>query len=399
MHKPCLLTRYIFNSGHMRKYLLSFILIVLTTSTLLAQCSVNKYITAYICPNGSYDFMGRILTQPFRYYDTIPGAGGCDTAITLDLNIWMPIIPPIYSAICPGYMYNFNGKMLDSAGTYYDTLTSVLGCDSVQPLILRVADHAWVNLFDSICRVHGSYVFREDTFYSDRLYAMDTTHSGTPCDTIFAVLLRRSDNPTTTLTDSFCSGYSYSYLGHLYTQPVVDTFYFSSASPYDCDSIVILNLALKVLSTPPITRNGLNLFTSFENGLSYQWLLNDSAIPGEINYFCPLYSNGTYRVITSAANGCGDTSLPYFLINLGLSERWETGYSLFPNPTCDLLNVRMPLQEGKVSAEIHDELGQSFGELTLAPDGLIDVSRLAPGAYRIRLTGRTSAVELPFLVY
>lgn len=382
----------------MTKWLL-FILTCTAFTAAAQHCLVSKYVTAYMCPGGSYDFMGRVLTQPFRYYDTIPGTGGCDTAITLDLNLWMPIIPPIYAAICPGYTYNFNGRTLDSTGTYYDTLISVLGCDSIQSLNLRVADHAWVNLFDSICRVHGSYVFRGDTFYSDRLYAMDTTHSGTPCDTIFAVLLRRRDNPTTTLIDSFCAGYSYPYLSHLYTQPIVDTFYFSPASPDECDSIVILNLALKVLPIPPITRNGLNLFTDFEHGLFYQWLLNDSVIPCTINYFCPLHSNGTYRVVTSAANGCADTSLPYFLINLGLSEPWETGYSLFPNPTHDILNVSVPSQEGQVSAEIHDELGQSFGKLTLDHNGVIDVSRLAPGIYSIRLTGRTSIMELPFLAY
>ncbi|MBS1595570.1 MAG: T9SS type A sorting domain-containing protein [Bacteroidetes bacterium] len=367
----------------MKRLLLCSFLACATLFVSASDCQVTKYITANMCPNGSYDFMGRILTQPFRYYDTIPGPNGCDTTIVLDLEYWEPIIPPIYTAICPGYTYNFNGRILDTPGIYYDTLSSILGCDSVQALYLEIGSFAWINLFDSICRVNGSYIFRGDTFYSDRLYAIDTTHSGSPCDTIFSILLRRRDNPTTYIIDSFCAGYTYTFLNRTFTQPTVDTFLFSASSPDACDSLVILDLALKIFTTPPVTRNGYNLFTTFSHGLSYQWLLNDSIIQGAINYFCPISVDGAYRVIVSADRGCIDTSLQYVISNLGVLENEVQNYSVYPNPTHSILHVRSAKVVKAFSIRIQDEIGQILGNWTSEEAQTIDVSSFLPGAYWI----------------
>src|SRR6187402_631910 len=139
----------------MKSHTLIILFLMLTFSAMHVMgvpCLVERHETASVCPGGSYNFYGRIVTIPYRYFDTIPGNNGsCDTAITLNLELWSPIFPPVYSAICAGYSYNFNGRILTAAGTYYDTLTSVGGCDSVQSLILQVAPYARINLFDSMC--------------------------------------------------------------------------------------------------------------------------------------------------------------------------------------------------------------------------------------------------------
>jgi hypothetical protein len=44
----------------------------------------------------------------------------------------------LIAAICAGDTYNFNGRILDQAGVYTDTLSTPLGCDSIQILTLTV---------------------------------------------------------------------------------------------------------------------------------------------------------------------------------------------------------------------------------------------------------------------
>ena len=55
-----------------------------------------------LCAGGTYDFFGRILSEPGVYLDTIESGGECDSIIELHLSI-VPTDPiPIYASICPG---------------------------------------------------------------------------------------------------------------------------------------------------------------------------------------------------------------------------------------------------------------------------------------------------------
>ncbi|MFN9952858.1 MAG: hypothetical protein ACK55I_07145, partial [bacterium] len=58
--------------------------------------------------------------------------------ITLNLNVipTQTILPAV--TICSNQPYSFNGLSLTSSGTYLDTLTNSLGCDSILQLNLTV---------------------------------------------------------------------------------------------------------------------------------------------------------------------------------------------------------------------------------------------------------------------
>ena len=70
------------------------------------------------------------------YTDIFTLPGGCDSMRLLILNIQQPYLRLQSTTLCPGGQYDFNGRIISSAGIYTDTLQTFAGCDSV--LILEV---------------------------------------------------------------------------------------------------------------------------------------------------------------------------------------------------------------------------------------------------------------------
>ena len=101
------------------------------------QCvNTSNTVLASICTGQSYNFFGQILTTSGTYSNTIPNAAGCDSVITLTLNVQQIIRSTINESFCSGTSYNFNGNMISAGGLYTDTLTSTGGCDSIVTLTL-----------------------------------------------------------------------------------------------------------------------------------------------------------------------------------------------------------------------------------------------------------------------
>jgi hypothetical protein len=95
-------------------------------------------ITAAICQGNSYNFNGKTLTIANIYYDTLSSIFGCDSVIELTLSVNSVYFTQISDSISAGSSYNFNGKNLTKDGIYYDTLQTLFGCDSIVELTLKV---------------------------------------------------------------------------------------------------------------------------------------------------------------------------------------------------------------------------------------------------------------------
>ena len=95
--------------------------------------------TGYLCENGSYtDKNFSALTAAGLYKDTLQSSLGCDSIIQLNLVLAEKKNVAISETICDGDIYTFNGKDLTSSGTYTETFTSWVGCDSIVTLTLNV---------------------------------------------------------------------------------------------------------------------------------------------------------------------------------------------------------------------------------------------------------------------
>jgi hypothetical protein len=93
--------------------------------------------SAAICQGETYNFNGKLLTVPNVYYDTLSSIFGCDSIIELTLIVNpVPPVTQVFDSIFAGDSYDFNGKLLTVPNVYYDTLSSVFGCDSIIELTL-----------------------------------------------------------------------------------------------------------------------------------------------------------------------------------------------------------------------------------------------------------------------
>lgn len=65
-------------------------------------------------------------------------ANGCDSVVTLDLTILPTYATAFNQSACKSFLWPSNGKIYNTSGTYRDTITSSLGCDSVLIMTLNI---------------------------------------------------------------------------------------------------------------------------------------------------------------------------------------------------------------------------------------------------------------------
>jgi uncharacterized protein (TIGR02145 family) len=111
-------------------------LITLNLSVIPRQVSLPPVTT---CTNQPYSFNGLLLSASGTYYDTLSNSLGCDSILQLNLTV-LPSYNQIQNiVICSGTTYLFGGQNLSSTGTYSHTYSTIGGCDSIVQLNLSVA--------------------------------------------------------------------------------------------------------------------------------------------------------------------------------------------------------------------------------------------------------------------
>ena len=106
--------------------------------TITVVSEYNISLTEDICTGESFTFNGQILTTTGQYIDTLSSVGGCDSIITLDLDVLMPSSATLNESICDGDFYTFGGSDLTVSGAYVDVIMNSVGCDSTITLNLDV---------------------------------------------------------------------------------------------------------------------------------------------------------------------------------------------------------------------------------------------------------------------
>ncbi|MBQ0015742.1 MAG: gliding motility-associated C-terminal domain-containing protein [Bacteroidales bacterium] len=92
---------------------------------------------------------------------------GCDSLVTLDLSLFYNTYDEILDSMCEGMGYIFRGRGLASGGTYYDSLQTVHGCDSITVLFLTELPSANNVL---VSHANCSELFHEISLSTDMKY-------------------------------------------------------------------------------------------------------------------------------------------------------------------------------------------------------------------------------------
>ncbi|MBL4704986.1 MAG: T9SS type A sorting domain-containing protein, partial [Flavobacteriales bacterium] len=116
--------------------------------------------TVEICDGDTALIFGQLRMNPGIYYDTLSTIVGCDSILGIDLHInqlFQQIIDTV--EICDGDTALIFGQLQMNPGIYYDTLSTIVGCDSILGIDLSVAPLPLVSIetfaLDTVCLLSG----------------------------------------------------------------------------------------------------------------------------------------------------------------------------------------------------------------------------------------------------
>ena len=222
-------------------------------STVVVKLTVNPVYnntaSATICSNQTYSFGGTSYNASGTYSNTFTSSKGCDSVVTLTLTVNPSPASSFTASICAGQSYAYNGNTYTATGNYANTFQTGLACDSVVTLVLTVNPIKYKTVNTNICQ-GANYFFNGAALSTTGTY-YDTLVSAAGCDSIVTLNLTVNPPITKTLTASTCADAPYLFNGILRDTSGIYVATYTTAG--GCDSVVTLTLTVKPLPAAPIT--------------------------------------------------------------------------------------------------------------------------------------------------
>lgn len=145
--------------------------------------TVQKHVT--LCDNLTWIIDSLVLADSGLYYIPQIDSVGCHYTLALRITIAPSTFGQEEDSLCFNSTYRWHGLTLDSAGTYFDTLTATSGCDSVVTLTLRpIAKPDYTLQIHGNCR-SGDYAIYTDLTSLGIPFSWETSDSISTTDTLF----------------------------------------------------------------------------------------------------------------------------------------------------------------------------------------------------------------------
>lgn len=276
---------------------------------------------AYTSPSGNYTWNTTGL-----YTDTISSVLGCDSIINIDLTV-QPITNSISETVCSSYTSPSGNYIWTATGVYTDTLQAVNGCDSVLTIDLTVqpiTNSITENVCNSYTSPSGNYTWTSTGVYNDTLQAVN-----------------------------------------------------------GCDSVLTIDLTVETLSNQVLLSND-TIYALQSGGVTYQWVdcnNNMSPISGETgSYLTGL--DGSYAVIVTGSS-CADTSDCTILMLQGLNELNTFDFEVFPIPFTNELSIDFKNVSGSKEIFLTDVNGKIIRQEETTSSGVYKITdlKLSNGTY------------------
>ncbi|MBO4655676.1 MAG: T9SS type A sorting domain-containing protein [Bacteroidales bacterium] len=235
--------------------------------------AVNSLLVDTACANElPYLWRGHQLTSAGFYFDTIPNAFGCQDIFGLQLTISQSSDTTIQDVICAGETYTLNGFNIptDHPSILYEQRNTVnsQGCDSTIFIMLEVLPSYLIETDGQTCN-NVPFEWRgRDYNFEGTYYDSLVTVSG--CDSIFVLNLIVNPTYDIYVNDTAIREHEYTYDGFVITPEDSGTIYheIQHYTIYGCDSIV--HLTLYVAYNEGIDEVTLPSFSFYPNPTSAQ---------------------------------------------------------------------------------------------------------------------------------
>ena len=252
------------------------------------------------CNYYNWSLNGNTYIKSGVYYDTLVNNNGCDSIVTLNLNIKKSSYSILNKSVCNSYLAP-NGQTISKSGSYTITIPNKVGCDSIITLNLIIINKSFSTINPFFC---DSYIAPNGQVLNNSGLYTITIPNKAGCDSIITINLTIKKKSFSTITKSVCDFYK-SPSGQFFTKS--GTYSIIIPNNVGCDSIITLNLIINTLKLgviEGITSCPGDEVTLLAQGASlYYW---DKSVINGIP-FIPSKSD-TYTVIGEDLNGCRDTS-------------------------------------------------------------------------------------------
>ena len=333
-----------------------------------------------ICAEEEFMFNNEFFTETGLYEFDFTTESGCDSLLVLDLTVNAVYEETINQEICEGEEFVFDGEVYDAEGIYTIQYLSANGCDSTYTINLLVHSDTTVMVEESIC--DGSDFELNGEIYSEAGEYIQMLNTVNGCDSIITIQLEVKENVETELIETICEGEEFVLPdGSTLTEPGEYTIDLIAST--GCDST--LSLSLNVLQNAKSQFNEIicaNEVFTLPDGTEFS-------------------ESGDYEVLYTAANGCDSTLTLSLLVNevfeedrlesiclgesifIGDMEFVETGNytaNLISAQNCDsIINLTLEVRETFLVSfveEICTGDSYAFGDLLISESGTFEQNLL-----------------------
>lgn len=211
-------------------------------STVILDLIVNNPIETYViesfCEGGQISVGNDTFDETGNYSVILPSVSGCDSLVNVDLTVFSIENISLKEQICEGETFEINGQAYHQSGTHTNTLTTSNGCDSILTLHLEVFDEMSTHLSENICE--GETILIGNTPYVETGSYTQTLTATNGCDSTVYLDLTVFSITNTTLNEQICHGESFEINGQTYHETGNYTQIISNSNA--CDSILTLHL-------------------------------------------------------------------------------------------------------------------------------------------------------------
>ncbi len=351
----------------------------------IINCDDPVYTYQYATDCHSYTWQGETYTETGVYYDTLSTLLGCDSIVVLNLTITGPSYGTDVQTACNSYTWIDGNTYTTNNNTATYTLEGGAsnGCDSIVVLNLTITGPSYGTDVQTACYF---YTWIDgNTYTTNNNTATYTLEGGASngCDSIVTLDLTIVNAVYGTDVQTACNSYTWIDGNTYTTNNNTATYTLEGGASNGCDSIVTLDLTVN----HPV-ENEADVTACDE----YEW-------NGET-----LTASGDYTATFTAANGCDSTVTLTLTIEPcdtnGINENGIVDITLYPNPTTGMVNVQFTTNnEQWENAEI--QVLDVYGRLLQTVETChgaslqIDLSRYATGIYFVRMVngGKVVAVR------
>jgi len=248
------------------------------SATLFVSDAYLKEEVDSMCLGGTYYWHNNTILLAGTYYDSLQTVGGCDSIFKLDLS-HINNYKYDTALVCEGDSIFLQNKWQTTEGTYRDTIIYANTCDTILKTKLYV-EYKKQNKYKYIC--DGDSIFLGGAWQKNPGLYYDNYISANGCEIDLKTYLLLKSTSDSTITKSICEGESYFFNGQNYSE--AGTYYHTEPGMNTCDSVVTLVLSVieipdvKPTATPSEIKDGETSQLFIEDKGSVLWYSTDTTM-------------------------------------------------------------------------------------------------------------------------